>query len=131
MSNFSYDIMQTIEFFNGSPVQINIIKIIAVNAFVFSEQSSIPFVKVIDNSSSIDSFSSRITGNKKEIHGFFTTDSFSIFSGNVSLEFGFSNLVIDEFENIDINNGVSVLDPIYAGLSAPLGDNAWLASLNL
>lgn len=127
---YSFEIKEFVEDFNSSPYQINIITISNLDSkFQYTSQN--PFVTVFDANISVTSFLTRISGNKKDLLGYFTSDAFDIFTGNVSISFGDGESPIDVFENIDIHSVIIPLDPLLASLDAPMGDNDWLNSLNL
>lgn len=127
---YSFEIKEFVEDFNSSPYQINIIIISNLDSkFQYTSQN--PFVTVFDVNESVTSFLTRISGNKKELIGFFTTDAFDIFLGNVNISFGYGESPIDIFENINIHSVIIPLDSLLASLNAPMGDNDWLNSLNI
>ena len=97
----------------------------------FQYTSQNPFVTVFDANESVTSYLTRISGNKKDLLGYFTSDAFDIFPGNVPISFGDGESPIDIFENIDIHNVIQPLDPFYDNYNAPPVDNDWLNSLNV
>lgn len=127
---YSFNIKEFVEDFNSSPYQINIITIFDLDN-KFDDTAQIPFVEVSDSSTSVKSFLIRISGNKKDLIGYFTSDAFDAFSGNVTISFGYGEITIDMFENINISAIIIPLSPLLTSLNAPLGDNDWLNSLNL
>jgi|WetSurMetagenome_2_1015567.scaffolds.fasta_scaffold975818_2 hypothetical protein len=129
MSNFSFIISQTVEDFFGGTYQVNRISIRIIGEKFFIP-SRIPFVSVFDNNNTVVSFVTQFSPNQIDMLGYFTSDAFNNFLGNVTITFGFGYVPLGKFENVDINNVIQPLDPLLASLNAPFGDNAWLNSLS-
>lgn len=128
MSDFSVIVRQTIEYFDDLPYQINVLVVKdTFNKFIFNSHSNV--IRVFDSNFLIESFITTISSNQKEILGFFTSDAFNIFSGNVDIEFS-QDGEVQMIEDVDITI-IQPLDPLLASLNAPMGDNDWLNSLNL
>lgn len=128
MNDYSVIIRQTVEYFDDLPYQINVLIVKdTLNKFIFNSHSKV--IRVFDSNFLIESFMTIISSNQKEMLGFFTSDAFNIFSGNVNIEFSHRGGV-QVIEDVDVSI-IQPLDPLLASIDAPMGDNDWLNSLNI
>ncbi len=95
----------------------------------FPIKSSEEYLTVKDLGANVKPFDLRIARNQKEVDALFTIDAFSVFSGNVTIEFGYGGNVFTSFQDVDINTITTPLPPILIALPSIDADNAWLASL--
>lgn len=128
MENFTIGIVQVINTFNNE-----LFKMININVRIINGKFPIraleEYVSVTDGNTRVSCFMANISGNQKEINASFTTNAFTIFSGNVNIEFGYGNEIMGVFENFDIHNNILPLNPIFADVNAPNADNAWLQNI--
>ena len=86
-------------------------------------------VLVTDGINEVRSFRTSHSLNEKIALGNFTTDAFTIFTGNVDIHFGPLGRGVASFTNINLATLIQPLPPYLAALNAPDADNAWLANL--
>jgi hypothetical protein len=128
MSNYSFTIKEGLEEFQATVYQINFIIITNIDN-TFDYYSEHPFVSVFDGATYVNSFLTRVSRDKKQLVGVFTSDAFSGLSTPVTISFGYA-VEISSFSSVDINATIQGLSPFSASLGAPLGDAAWLASIS-
>jgi len=93
----------------------------------FSHQSESMIIRVTDGTHEAVAFSNWLSGNQKELYGIFTTDAFSGFSTNSTIQFGTNDLLMTEITGF--NPGVVVpLPPLSGSPTYITVDNYWLAN---
>lgn len=100
MSNYSLSVKEMVNQFSGVFYQVIEINIKNIDG-KFLHSSRNLFVRVSDSNASLDSFFVLLSGNQKELRGFFITDAFNIFTANVTISFGDGFSLEDSFENVD------------------------------
>ena len=138
---YSLEIKEWIYDFDLSPYQINIIVITNLEG-EFGVCSQIPGVVIFDSNFYVRSFLTEISGAieteskifNSAMIGYFTSDAFDVFSGNVTIGFGYYGSVdhvffMGEFENINIHSIIIPLNSLLREVNAPMGDNAWLKTI--
>lgn len=129
MSGFDFSIGRTITDFNDEYLQAIVLKITSVSG-KFIPRSAPEFVRVRSDSTVIDAFLTRFSGDEKILSGYFTTDAFLSLTANGNIEFGYGDEITDSFEDIDINANIAPLPTLAATLTVPDADTAWLEGLS-
>lgn len=125
MSTYSFQASHVINTFNGNLYHM-------INVRITIDQGKFPllslqvFVRVTQGTNTVYSWLTRVSGNQKELNASFTTDAFDAFTGNVDVEFGYGSEIMGVIEDVDINNVIISLDPLFSGTPAAMADNTWL-----
>lgn len=80
------------------------------------------------NVGSVKSFITLISGNQKELIGYFTVDAFTGFSNNEIVIFGYVSEPIGSILGVNVLNPTP-LPPLFSGIPYQTATNAWLQSL--
>lgn len=128
MDNFNLFIIQTVGSYEESYFNMACIKIVIIQG-KFPIRSMPEFVRVNTGSSTIEAFQVNVSGNQKEMTGYFTTDAFSTITGNSNIEFGYGEDIIGIFSDVDINATILPLNATTSSAAFPDADNAWLETI--
>lgn len=126
--NYELNITYSIKIIQGILYRLILMKISILNG-KFPIRSNHFLIKVVDGVKEVEPFHVYSTINQKEIHCLFTVDAFSDFIGNVDINFGFIDEIINGFEEIPINISISPLPSDLSSLTYIDADNTWLNSL--
>jgi len=87
------------------------------------------FVRVTDANESVMSFMCQLSGNRKEMHGYFATDAFDNFIGAVTIEFGYGAQPIGSIPMTGIQGHIDPLNTIFAASGIPDAATALLKTI--
>lgn len=126
--SYTHEIKLTLNDYQGVIYKMIQLKIISSNGLFVN--GALPYVlRVDDGINQASGFYFQISGNRKELIYYFTTDAFSGFSSSSEIVFGYA---INSEENIINGVDVTSIDPLPIELSIiPHVDanNAWLSGL--
>lgn len=128
MSNFNLDATEVLQVFRGTEYRMIDLQITFVDGKF--EHRAMPFMVAVSvDSQRVESFFTLVSPNGKVMHGYFTTDAFTVFTGNVDVSFGYLGQPIDGIANVSISAILVPLPTFLAAIGAPDADNAWLATI--
>lgn len=128
MSTFSLDAAEVLQVFRGTEYRMIDLRITFVDGKF--EHRAMPFtVAVSGGNERVESFFTLLSPDGKVMHGYFTTDAFTVFTGNVDVSFGYLGQPIGGIANVSISAILVPLPSFLAAIGAPDADNAWLATL--
>jgi hypothetical protein len=126
MSTFRLDAAEVLQVFRGTEYRMIDLRITFEDGKF--EHRAMPFkVAVRDESARVESFFALLSPDRKALHGYFTTDAFTIFTGNVDVPFGYLGQPVGVIANVSISP--AALPPYLAAVGAPDADNDWLADI--
>jgi hypothetical protein len=86
------------------------------------------FVKVSQGSTIIKPIMTSLSGNKKSLIGYFTTDAFDLLTANADILFGYDS-GYDIIPSVDIQGSKLPLFSLLNNASFLIADNLWLSTL--
>lgn len=126
MSTYTLVAAEVLQVFRGIEYRMIDLQITSVDGKF--QHRAMPFrVTVRDGNTSVEAFHTRLSPDEKALHGYFTTNAFAAFPGNVDVSFGYEEQPIDGIADVSI--AVVSLPPFLAALGRPAADNNWLANL--
>lgn len=121
--NYTYQIRETLKDYNG--VTFKMIEIRIINSDGKFEHRAYP---ISINVGSVKSFITLISGNQKELIGYFTVDAFTGFSNSETVSFGYLSLPVGSILGVNVLNPTP-LPPLFSGIPHQIATNAWLLTL--
>lgn len=112
---------------NGSLYRMIGIKVTITDG-KFPVRAPVESMRVTDGAQVVSAFLVSLSGNQKEMNGSFATDAFNIFSGEVSIQFGYGGEIYGVIEHVDPAN-ISPFGTGLAGIIFPDADNNLIQSL--
>lgn len=94
----------------------------------FKESSGIPYIYLTDGTNDVKSFTTLLSGNKKEIIGYFTIDAFNVLPQNVTALFDDGSGSSYFIHKVDLNTK-EPLYTIFNGIPHNNADSNWLSTL--
>lgn len=128
MSTFQIQGSEEVRDYGNSAYRMNEIRISTPDGRI-GQTGIAAYILVTDGTNEVKSFRLYHSLNEKVACGNFTTDAFTIFTGNVDIHFGPLGRGVASFTNINLATLIQPLPPYLAALNAPDADNAWLANL--
>lgn len=121
--SYTCQVAETLKDYNQSTFKMIVVKII-ISEGKF-EYTAIPIIVMVEN---IRSFLTVISGNQKELMGYFTVDAFTELSNSETVTFGYGTEIIGSIPNVNVLNPTP-LPPLFSGIPYQTATNAWLQSL--
>jgi hypothetical protein len=121
--SYTYQIREALRDYNGTTFKM--IEIRIVNSDGKFEHRAYP---ISINVGSVKSFITLISGNQKELIGYFTVDAFTGLSTSETLGFGYGFESIASIINVNVSNPIP-LPPLFSSIPYQIATNAWLQSL--
>lgn len=128
MSTYIVTFTETVRLIQGGHFRMIAMTILS-NTGKIPIRSGIEYVNISNGVIVVNPFHRIISPNQKGLIAYFTTDAFTIFTGNVDISFGFGDEVIDTISNIAINSIIEPLPPLLSSIIYQDADNQWLANL--
>jgi hypothetical protein len=126
MDTFILDAAEVLQTFRGTEYRMIDLRITCVNGRF--EHRSLPFKVAVSNESQrVEAFFVLLSPDGKAMHGYFTTDAFTVFTGSVDVSFGYLGQPIGNITDISIS--AAPLPSYLAAIGAPNANNTWLADL--
>jgi hypothetical protein len=126
--NYTYYITETLKEFQGTLYKMIEIRV-TTNSSKFPRRALPEGLRVSDNTNSVNSFITKISGNQKELISFFTVDAFTNFTDNSKIEIVYGGYdVMGTIENVNVHN-VTALPAILETIPHEIADNNWLANI--
>jgi hypothetical protein len=126
MSNFLLDAAEVLQVFRGTEYRMIDLRI-TFDDGKFEHRATQFSVVVRNDSARVESFFALLSTDHKAIHGYFTTDAFEVFTGNVDVLFGYLGQPIGVIANVSIRP--AELPPFFVAVGAHNADNDWLANV--
>jgi hypothetical protein len=127
MNNYTYSINEMVGELNGSLYRMIGVKV-RITDNKFPVRAPVESMSVTDGTKTISAFSVSLSGNQKEMTGSFATDAFNVFTGEVTIQFGYGNQVYGVIEHADPAS-IAPFGSGLTGITFPDADNNLIQSL--
>lgn len=128
MENCNLKIFQTISIFREEFLIMIQVRISIIEG-QFAWRSFEEFIRVSNGTITVKAFMCSLSGNQKEMNGYFTVDAFDPFGGAVEVQFGYGPEMIGIISVLDIQAATEALNPIFSHEAIPEATNAWLETV--
>ena len=128
MDTFILDVAEVLQTFRSTEYRMIDLRITFTNG-KFEHRAMRFTVVASDETHRVEAFFVLLSPDQKAMHGYFTTDAFTVFTGNVDVSFGYLGQPVGGIANVSISAVLVPLPSYLADLALPNANNAWLATL--
>lgn len=125
--SYTCEISHVLQEYDGNLYKMILVKIVNSNGN-FAIQESTTSVIVDDGSNQAYNFMYNITGNKKELHAYFTTDAFTGFGSSSTVKFTTALLGVEKILGVDVT-AILALPTHLTSYTYTDADSTWLSNL--